>query len=191
MEKDKTMRILGIGFLLVVLVVATSCGGGGSSDGGTVGGGQSNITASFLPDQPSPGSNSVALAQSTASGNLVTVRVNVFGVSGVYGGAFDVVYDAARLDYVGYSAGTLLEQGGNVPNYSVGVPQAGRVVVGASRTGSTGVNANGQAMILITFRVKVTGTSPITLENTQLLDSQLPPQPIGGISWFAGTFSGV
>jgi hypothetical protein len=186
------MRILGIGALLAVLAVATSCGGGGgSSDGGTVGGSQNNVVAAFTADEPSPPSSSVALAQGTATGNLVTVRVNVVGVNGVYGGAFDLTFDAAKVDYVSYSAGTLLEQGGNTPNYSVGVAQSGRLVVGASRTGSTAVNASGQAIVQVTFRVKQTGTSAVAIENMQLYGNQVPPQPIGGISWFAGSLSGT
>jgi cohesin domain-containing protein len=186
------MRILRIGTLVAVLVAATACGGGGgSSDGGTVNGNQSTVVATFQADEPSPPANSVALAQGSASGNLVTVRVNVWGVNGVYGGAFDLTYDSSKFDYVSYSAGTLLEQGGNTPNYSVGVPQAGRVVVGASRTGSTSANASGQAIIQVTFRAKVAGSAPVTIENMQLYNSQNPPQPIGGISWFAGTLTGT
>jgi hypothetical protein len=184
------MRGTWLGTLLVVLVVATSCGGGGS-DGDTVGGGQSTIAGSFVADEPSPGSDSVAIALSTTSGNLVTVRVNVVGVNGVYGGAFDVTYDSSKLEYVGYSPGTLLEQGGNSPNYSAAAAQAGRLVVGASRTGSTAVNANGQAIVNLTFRVQVAGTHPVVLENMQLYGNQIPPQPISGISWFAGSFTGA
>jgi hypothetical protein len=186
------MRHVILGLLLTAVVVATACGGGGGSDGGTVGGGsQSPISAAFTADEPQPPSNSVAMAQGSKSGDLVTVRVNVVGVSGVYGTAFDVTYDSTKADYVSWSAGTLLEQGGNTPNYTVTVPSAGTVVVGASRTGSTGVTASGQAIVNLTFRVKATGTFPVTIQNSVLYDSQNPPQPLPGITWYAGSLTGA
>jgi hypothetical protein len=109
----------------------------------------------------------------------------------VFGAAFDVEYDSTKMDYVGWSGGTLLEQGGNTPNYTVTLPQAGTVVVGASRTGTNGVTASGQAIVNLTFRVKQTGTFPVAVLNTVLYDSQNPPQPISGITWFAGSLTGA
>jgi hypothetical protein len=189
------MRHLAIGVFLAIVAAATACGGGGgggSSDGGTAGGGsQSPVSASFTPDEPAPGNNTVAMAESSRVGDLVTIRVNVVGVNGVYGAAFDVTFDSSKLDYVGWSAGTLLEQGGNAPNYSVVLSQAGQLVIGASRTGNTGVNASGQSLVNLTFRVETTGTFPIAIENPALYDSQIPPQVIPGISWFAGSLVGV
>jgi hypothetical protein len=187
------MRRTLIGATLAFVALATACGGGGgSADGGTIGGSQTLIAASFTPEQPNPGSGSVAMAEGTKNADLVTVQVAVVGVNGVYGAAFEVTYDSTKADYVGWSAGTLLEQGGNAPNYSVVLSQPGRVVVGASRTGSTGgVTASGQSMINLTFRVEVPGTFPLVIENPGLFDSQIPPQTIPGITWFAGSLVGV
>jgi hypothetical protein len=180
-------------FLSMLLVVA--CGGGGSDPVTNSGGGGSSntIAASFTPTQPNPtGPNEVSMSQGARNANLVTVRVEVTDTNDVFGASFEIDYDVSSIQFEGWSAGTILESGGNNPNYTVNATN-GMVVVGASRTGNaSGVNVNGtQTLINLTFRVTDTGTMPIQFINPVLSDNQLQPQPLFGISWSAGDLVGT
>jgi len=185
-----------MGFLLTVLLAGTACGGGG---GGTTGPAPSPtpLTASFIPVTNTPPSSSVAMAEGTKSGDVVTVRVNVAAVSSVYGAAFYADYDPAQGAFVGYTPGTILEQGGNAPTYQVDDDATrGRVTVGASRTGNvSGVNVtSSQTLVNLTFRVKKAGTSALSVQNPILYDPgapPVPPQPIAGVTWLAGSLRGI
>jgi hypothetical protein len=176
---------------LACLSVAAACGGGGG-DSGVVSGGSSTITASFVAGETNPQAGSVSMAQDSVSGDVVTIRIRVTDTQGIYGAAFDVIYDPATTTYVGWAPGTLLEQGGNAPNYTVSSPQAGRVVVGASRTGNvSAVNAVGTAVLLrLSFRARQTGSSPINFQAASLSDAQVPPQALLGIHWSGGLLVG-
>jgi len=185
-------RAIPLVFLSMLLVVA--CGGGGSdpvSNGG--GGGSNTISASFAPADPSPtGPNEVTMAQGTRNANTVTVRVQVTDTDDVFGASFDVDYDVSKVQYEGWSPGTILESGGNNPNYTVTATN-GMVLVGASRSGSaSGVDVGATATLInLTFRVTDTGTLPIQFLNPVLHDNQIQPQPLPGISWSAGDLVGT
>jgi hypothetical protein len=177
--------------LLALLAVTTACGGGG---GGDSSGGVTTppLLAAFVADEPSPGSNTVAMAEGSKSGDSVTVAVNASQTTGLYAAAFEVTFDSTKLTYVGHSAGTVFEQGSHTPTYQVGNPSAGRVVAGVSRNGSVGtVNVSTPApMIRLTFRVKEVGSFRLTFENATLFDGQAPPQPKAGITWETGVVTG-
>ena len=186
-------QALGLGLLLSVLLAGTACGGGGGSTTGPAPS-PTPLAASFVPVTNTPPSDSVAMAEGTKSGDVVTVKVNVAGVSSVYGGAFYVDYDPAQGAFVGSTPGTILEQGGNVPTYQVDDdPNTGTITVGASRTGNvSGVNVtSSQTLVNLTFRVKKTGTSAVSIQNPVLYDGGLPPKPIAGVTWLAGSLRGI
>jgi hypothetical protein len=151
------------------------------------------LAASFIPDQPTPGAKTVAMLQGSRSNDVVNVLVTLTDTTGVFGTAFEVLFDDARATYLGYSKGAALEQGGNVPNYTVdGSTNPGRIVVAVARTNGTGTNIVGlKAVIVLQFRVKQAGTYPVTLQNGVVYDAQPTPQPIPGMSWFAGALRGV
>lgn len=185
MKQRVTMSLLAS-----VLILATACGGGGS-DGGVVsgGGGSTTLTASFTPEAASPGSNTVALAQGSLSANLITLRVRVTDVDDVHHAAFEVVYDGAVVDFVNYAPGELLEQNGNTPTYQV-TEQGGKIVVGASRSGPSGTNANGgRTLISLTFRVLQASNTPVAFQNFALMDSGF--NAIGVTHWYGGTLAGT
>jgi len=184
------MRRVGLVSSLVLFLVATACGGGGDRSAVPGGpGGSSNLAGSLTPDQPTPPPGSVSMQSAATSGNLVVVRFDVTDPSDVYGAAFDVVFDTAMAEYVTWAPGTLLESGGQSVAYQVSNASAGRVVVGASRSGSSsGATATGsQALITLTFRVIEAGTSTLGFQSATLLDSQSPPQPIPGTTWAGAT----
>jgi hypothetical protein len=173
--------------LLVSSLATAACGGGG--DGGTIG---SDIAASFVPDQPSPGAATVNMTWDSSIGDTATLQVRVTNTDDVYGAAFDVVYDPSRVTFVTWAPGALLESGGHVPNYAVNSPEPGRVVVGASRKGNvSGVDVVGsRVLIRLVFRVTEVGSSAVAFQAASLIDAALPPQDISGTTWFGGALVG-
>jgi len=184
---------LGTLVLLLALVTAPACGGGGGSDSG-VGGSPSPLSASFVPDQPTPGAKTVAMKKDLNSSNdVVSVYVTLTDTAGVYGTAFEVAFDGAGAAYLGFTHGAAFEAGGNAPAYTVdGSSNPGRIVVGIARTNGTTTSIVGsKAVVVLQFRVKQAGTFPLTLQNGVVYDGQVPPLPISPIQWFAGAITGV
>lgn len=182
----------GTALVLLALVAAPACGGGGGGNSGA-GGSPSPLTASFVPDQSNPGANTVAMLEGPKSNDVVNVYVTLTSTNGVYGAALEVVFDPADAAYLGFTKGAAFEQGGNVPNYTVdGTSNPGRIVIAVSRTGSTATNIIGsKAMLTLQFRVKQSGTFPVAYDNSAIYDAENPPQPVGGLAWFAGALKGV
>src|SRR5262249_34275467 len=139
-RKGNAMK-LGSIVLLLALVTAPACGGGGgSSDSGT-GGSPGPGSASFVPDQATPGANTGAMAQGAHSNDVVNVYVTLTDTNGVFAAAFEVLFDDTHVAYQGYTHGAAFEQGGNTPNYTVdGTTNAGRVVIAVARTNGTATN---------------------------------------------------
>ena len=186
-----TMK-LGTVVLLFALMTAPACGGGGGADPG---GSPTPLAASFVPEQPSPVANNVAMAQGARSNDVVTINVTLTDANGVYATAFEVVFDDTHTVYLGFTPGSVFEQGGNTPNYTVnasGATNPGRLIVGISRTGSTATNVSGTKTVVgLQFRVKQAGVYPLAIQNAVVYDNQPTPQPIPGIAWFAGAVTGV
>jgi len=185
---------LGYGALLFA-AVAVSCAGGGSGGGESVvpsgPSGSTLFDGSFVPAQQAPLAGEITAAEGNASSNLVTVSVQATGIDNLFQAGFDVVFDSSAVEFVTWSAGGVLEQGGDTPIYAV-APQAGRLVVAISRSsGAAGGITVGttQPMIHLTFRVLTEGFSPLTLENGAVHDAQAPlPQPIPNLGWHGGQF---
>jgi len=184
-------RIQALLAIPMVLAVAASisCGGGGDSPSGT----NNNTTiysGTFAPDDPNPGANSVALSGSSNQ-NIVTLAVNVSGTNDVSGAAFDVTFDANKAEFAGWSPGLLLEQGGHQVAYQLNSQQAGRVIVGVSRT-TVGAGASAgiaTPLVLLRLRAIGAGNSPIGFSNADLLNAANPPATKSGISFSGGTLS--
>jgi hypothetical protein len=87
----------------------------------------------------------------------------------------------------------VFEQGGGNPNYTVdGTSNPGRIVVGVARTNGTGTNISGTSTVVsFQFRVKQAGAYPLGVQNAIVYDAQPTPQPISGLTWFAGTVQGA
>jgi hypothetical protein len=182
---------------MIVLVLATtvlfSCGGGGGDKSdvtGGGGGGSTILAGTFTPTTPSPGANTVSMSGSGTS-NIMTLAVNVSGTNDVFGASFDVVYDPTMIEFVNWTTGRLLEAGGHQVTYQVNAQQAGRVVVGVSRTTlGTGASAGvATPLINLQFRLNEPGTSQVAFERAALLNTMDPPQSIGGIAFSGGTLA--
>jgi hypothetical protein len=184
---------LGTLVLAMALVAAPACGGGGGSSDSGIGNSPSPVSASFVPDLTSPGSNTVAMMQASRSNDVVNVWVTLTDTPNVFAAAFEVVFNAADATYLGFTKGAAFEAGGNVPNYTVdGTSNPGRIVVGVARTNGTATSiTSSKAILTLQFRVKQPGTSQVTIQNGVIFDAQPTPQPIANILWYAGALSGV
>lgn len=178
--------------VLAVLSIALACGGGGGGGPDPTDGGSGALAANFVPDQPSPGLETVSMGLDGAIGDVVTLRIRVTETQAVYGAAFDLVYDPTFATFLTWAPGTFLEAGGQTPNYAVNSPQPGRVVVGVSRLGDVpGVDAAGtRTLVKLTFRIRKTGSSQATFQAASLSDDQIPPGDISGLTWAGGSFTG-
>jgi len=170
--------------LLSLVATTVACGGGGSGSNVVT----SNLTPSFVSDPTDGGGGLVSMTEDSVAGDVITIGILVRNAEEIYGAAFDLTYDPAMAAYQGWAPGTLLEQGGNRPNYTVDAPRAGTVVVGASRTGNVpGVKAGGRTLIRLTFKVLQPGNARLSFRSASLTDNRIPPEEIPGLSWFGGS----
>ncbi len=171
---------------LIAVVTLTACGGGGGDVTGT-GGGSTLLAASFTPALPNPGQNSVSLQEGSASGNMVTVLVQVTDTEDLTGAAFDVFYNPARFSYVSSSAGNLFESSGVTPLYGVNEAVSGHLVIGVGSGAAVPVNGS-ETLIRLSFRVDSQGSGPVTLDLADLQGAS--GQMVAGIGWHGGTLIG-
>ena len=173
--------------LLVLTVLALgglACGSGGGSGGGP--GTPSGLSAGFTPDQPSPGTDTVASAEGSSSGELVTVEITLTDTVSVFGASFDLTYDADAADWVGYDEGDMFEQGSHSPFYYVQENVNGQLVIVVTRLGASTepVDANGTRTIIeLTFRLEEPGTTIVQFQSNSITDGQSPPAPIPLHPW--------
>ena len=189
-EESARMKRLTTSLTIIALTLATACGSGGGSGGsGPI---SSNLVAGFSPDQPAPPANTVAMAEGSKTGDLVTVDITVTDTSGIYGAAFDITFNANNAIFEGWSPGNLLETGGHTPYYDVDLVAAGQLVIVATRQGPVaGVTASGtRTMVRLTFRVTHEGGHGLAFQSQALYDDQTQPQPIA-VSWAEGDLTGV
>jgi len=173
-------------FLLIPMAVG--CGSSGTS--AVVADGNLSLGGGFVAQQPDPPPNSTALEPGIAHGDAVSIQVTVTDTQRVYGGAFRIDYDPGHAQFLGYSPGTLLEQGGYAATYQVdGSSTPGQVLIGASRTGDVpAAQVTGAApIIVLNFRVLQPGSTTVAFSNEQLYDGQVPPQTLHGVQWFGGS----
>jgi len=186
------MRRVLVVALPLLLLAATACSSGGGPAPGP-GPGSNTLNGAFTPELANPGPNTMSAAEAGTAAELVTVAIQVTDMQNVFGSAFDLVYDPTLATFVGWSAGSLLEQGGNSPLYQVSATSSGRLVVGASRSGAVGgADANGTVTLIhLTFRMNVAGSSLLTFQNTSVEDNSNPPQAIPGLTAAGGTLSAI
>jgi hypothetical protein len=115
MRIRRTSQRLAVAALVALVALAVtalpSCGGG--SDGGN---GGSTTTATFTPDTPTPGANTIAMLAGSSTGAAFNVRITVTGVNDMLGAAFRVTYDPVALQFTGMDSTGSFLRGGGVPN---------------------------------------------------------------------------
>ena len=169
--------------LVLAVLVLAACGGGGGGGGGTP-------TSPTPPPPPgivftatgAAGANSLALASgsgTTATTLILELRANQ--VTDLYGVAFDLSYPSAQLQFTRVTAGPLLA-GGAV---QASVTSPGTLVVGGTHLGNV-AGANGSGVVLtLELNAVAAGGGSFTFSRNSALSSR--GQPIGGISWVAGS----
>ena len=179
-------RIISVLSLLAIIFL-TACGGGGGDTSSNTGGGSSLLAASFTPDQAAPGPDSVTLQEGAASGNAVTVNVQVTDTPDLTGGSFDLFYDPARFTFLSHNSGNLFESGGVTPIYGVNEPTSGHLVIGVGGANPVSVNGS-ETLIRLTFRAEAQGSGAVTLDLADLQGASGGSVP--GIAWSGGTLTG-
>ena len=173
-------------FLILLAAVAIACSSSGT---GTVLQPAPNLV--FVPaSAPAPGT--VTSATGTGStGDRAVIDVQVTDVMDVHAASFTLTYNTAVVGFIDFdTTGSHLGSDGTQLQAIVQENQPGTLTVGLTRLGATGIEFNGtEPLISIHFsRAAASGTASVDFVNTELLDSNAPPQPIPGIQWFGGSF---
>jgi Cohesin domain len=113
--------------------------------------------------------------QTTSTGTVITVDVDVANVTDLYAYQFDLTFNPNILQAVSSSEGSFLSSGGstffiNGSNDNVGGTVAATADTLVSAVG--GVGGSGQ-LAVFTFDVVGNGTSALAIQNELLLDSNL------------------
>jgi hypothetical protein len=113
--------------------------------------------------------------QTTSSGSVITVDVDIANVTNLYGYQFDLTFNPTVLAAVSSSEGSFLAGGGStyfIPGTNDNI--GGNVFATADTllTAINGVNGSGQ-LAIFTFDAIGRGTSSIGIQNETLLDSNL------------------
>jgi len=175
--------------LLLLGTLASGCSGGSGSEPDVIlggGGGSTLYVPSFQPDQPAPGSGTVAMEQAIALGDAVTVAIGVTGATNVQSASMEITFDPIEVEYVDWSCGDLLFPCPGAMLVDPNVP--GHLLIGVAQLGSgPGVDVTGtKTLIRLTFRAIGPGPSQLDFDPTAtaLLDPDL--QDIPGIEWSGG-----
>ena len=178
--------------LVALVAVSTACSGDSSSGDDDSTGSGSGISAGFVPEQPSPGSDTVSADEGDIGGNLVIVEIKVTDTGGISGASFDLTYDPSMARYDDYwTEGNLFQSG----VYQVGEPENGHLFVGVVREpGPPLGDASGTQKSIRGLRIEViqAGQSIMSFpfEGPELTDDQPLPLPIPDINWSGGLLTG-
>lgn len=123
------------------------------------------------PTGPSTVSPKVFMDPSTVTKSLnqeFTISVYIENVTNLFYANIYVVYDPAKVSYIGSEAGDFLKQGGNAVLFEES-DQNGLAVIGVSRQGSGVGGASGTGILCkITFKAIAKGTTGITFKEENL-----------------------
>jgi hypothetical protein len=113
--------------------------------------------------------------QTTSTGTVVTVDVDVANVTDLYGYQFDLTFNPNILQAVSSSEGSFLSSGGstffiNGSNDNVGGTVS--ATAGSLLSAVSGVGGSGQ-LAVFTFDAIGNGTSALAIQNEMLLDSNI------------------
>lgn len=136
-----------------------------------------------------PAAGTVAITENPSSTcGAAVLDLIVTDVSGVFGASFDLVFDPTAVSYQGLSTtGSFL--GTNLQ--SLVDLDTGSVSIGITRTGTTSTAdaVGSQVLATVTFlRNGASGMSSLQVTDESLLDNQMPPQSLAGVSWSGGSF---
>jgi hypothetical protein len=111
--------------------------------------------------------------QTTSTGTVITVDVNVANVTDLYGYQFDLTFNPNILQAVSSSEGSFLSSGGSTFFINGNNDNVGGTVSATADTllsAVNGVGGSGQ-LAVFTFNAVGNGTSTLAIQNETLLDS--------------------
>ena len=180
---------MGVALLFVgSLLLSQACGGGGGGGGGRV----PPVMRFVCSGGVAPSPDQVSLSCPATSGSPLLVSVIIGGATtstDIYGIKFDLVFSPTVMTFDGPAIeGTFLNQGGVattlIASSSPGDP--GRVVVSITRTGAvSGTQATTTQTTVMTLSFAATGvagSTSLTFENTEVVDS-MTPTPIASVNF--------
>jgi len=104
--KEERMKRSGSALFLFVLLggfCLTGCGSGGGNVPGVIGGA---VNATFTPNNPTPGMNSISMQPGTQTGDTFQVVVNITDIVDFFGAAFRIEFDSATATFVSFDGST-------------------------------------------------------------------------------------
>lgn len=168
---------------ILIVSVAALAATAGCSDSG------SGLTAAFAPAARTPGAGQVWLDGVTAQDDRVGVAIRVRDVTDVADVELYLAYDPDVVVFRSWEPGTLLEQGGAVVTYDVRETVIGTLRIDATRSlGGADAGSDGPALVVLSFRLAKSGSSPISFLPTSKL-SDGAGLPIAGVAYYGGTLA--
>lgn len=149
-----------------------------------------DLSITWTMDNPSPGTNSVFLAQVSSEPDELKLAVDLNSITNglTHGAYFDLVFRDEVFAYSGFSEGIVLETAGSVL-YQVALDSqdSGRLVVGVTLLEDAAVeNAKGM-LIVFRFTALRSGSSSFSFENAKLMTPEKGGTiPVTGVSWYGG-----
>ncbi len=123
---------------------------------------------------------------SLSTGNTLAIDIKCNNITGsVYGAAFDVDFDSAKVTYSDKVAGDFLESGSNSVIYLAGLESGStkKLKVGVTRQGQVTGQTGSGTLVTLKFNVvaNASGSSSVSFSNYDLKDSANVSIP--GITW--------
>lgn len=169
--------------VLLTLPLAVGCGGGGGGGGPTPPPSSLNWVAAG-----NPATAAFALRASESTATTLTLALEARTVDGLNALSCDVVFPAA-LRFEGFVTGDLLAGGGASQNVQVVESPAGRLVIGATRIGASGL-AGAQGVVLsLRFSAAASGSGSVAFQEARAFDDR--GGALGGVDWVGGTVTVV
>jgi len=197
-RRQARLRTASIAMMILVTALSVACGGGGGGGGGgTIPGGR---TATFTPDNPTPGANTLSMAAGNSSGDTFWVDIEVTGITDFFGAGFRVNFDPATAQFTGNvdTSGSLIEGQGATTDFDAVDGAAGEVLVNATLQGQVqGVTPAGTDLLIsLEFQATAdTGANAFSYGMPRLVSTcPVPPAactdlPDAGLTWSGGTMS--
>lgn len=157
-----------------LLLPLTACGGGGGGGGPTNPTPPPNQREIVFTPGGSAAADSISLVQTSAT-TSTTLELDLVAndIDGLYGVAFDLIYPASLLSFVGAEEGTHLSGADGEASTSMQVSDdGGTLIVGLTRLGIVdGVGGTGVLMTL-TFTVTGSGSGQLVFDRARAVDSR-------------------
>ena len=188
-EESNAPRLLRTTALALVIgsMLLTGCGSSEESGGG----GNPGSLCVVFTDGVTPSPNTI-VAEPAASNSCdpVAVDLSITEINDVHTVSFSVTYNPSVVSYAGHSiAGSILASDGATVQVLDPPSSPGQIDIGITRLAATGIDVNNTQFLIRLFfdRAGGAGSSTMTIDSTEVLGSEMPPQVKPTVQWFGGT----